>query len=84
MHEHLSDTELARYATDPEWIPAKRRQVVEQETTDCATCRTSLDFFSVVSAEDLADVELWEPASGLAERRRPDDGVRRPDRGRGP
>lgn len=61
MHEHLSDTELARYATDPESIAPDRRQVIEQETSGCAICRTSLDFFSVVSAEDLAEVELWAP-----------------------
>lgn len=61
MHEHLSDVELARYATDPESLPPERRQRIEQEAAQCATCRTSLDFFSVVTAEDLADVELWEP-----------------------
>jgi tetratricopeptide (TPR) repeat protein len=61
VHEHLSDTELARYATDPESIAADRQQFIEQETASCAICRTSLDFFGVVSAEELADVELWEP-----------------------
>jgi tetratricopeptide (TPR) repeat protein len=61
VHEHLSDMELARYATDPLSVAADRRQVIEQETAGCAICRTSLDFFSVVSADDLAEVELWEP-----------------------
>jgi tetratricopeptide (TPR) repeat protein len=61
VHEHLSDTELARYATDPDSFAADRRQFIEQETARCAICRTSLDFFGVVSAEELADVELWEP-----------------------
>jgi tetratricopeptide (TPR) repeat protein len=60
VHEHLSDAELARYATDPESIEADWRQVIEEESERCAICRTSLDFFGVVSAEELADVELWE------------------------
>ncbi|MEO8382687.1 MAG: tetratricopeptide repeat protein [Acidobacteriota bacterium] len=57
MHEHLSDTELARFATDPESVPAERRQVIEREAAECAICRTSLDFFSVVTAEEMADLE---------------------------
>lgn len=61
MHEHFSDVELARFATDSESIPPERRQVIEEETIGCAVCRTSLDFFGVVTADDLVDVELWEP-----------------------
>jgi tetratricopeptide (TPR) repeat protein len=61
VHEHFTEEELARYATDPESVPAHRRRTIEQESASCAVCRTSLDFFSVVTAEDLADVELWEP-----------------------
>jgi tetratricopeptide (TPR) repeat protein len=38
--------------------------MIEQETAGCATCRTSLDFFSVISTEDLADVALSEPGTG--------------------
>ena len=60
MHEHLSDAELASYATNPESIAAERRQAIERETALCAVCRTSLDFFSIVSPEELADAELWE------------------------
>ena len=61
MHEHLSDAELALTAPDPDSHAAGRRQVIEQETAGCAICRTSLDFFSVVSADDLTEVEPWEP-----------------------
>jgi tetratricopeptide (TPR) repeat protein len=61
VHKHLSDTELARYAIDPESVTPERRQVIEQEVAHCAACRTSLDFFSVVTVEDLADLELGEP-----------------------
>jgi tetratricopeptide (TPR) repeat protein len=60
VHEHLSDVELARYAMDPESVPAERRQVIEQEAARCPICRTSLDFFSVVTLDDLADLELSE------------------------
>lgn len=60
MHEHLSDLELARYATDPDSFPADRRQVIERETAACAICRTSLDFFSVITLDEVADLELWE------------------------
>ena len=63
MHEHLSDAELARYAIDPESVSPDRRQVIEQETAICAICRTTLDFFSVVSTEELTEVELCKPAS---------------------
>jgi len=73
VHEHLPDAELARYAIDPESIAPDRRQVIEQEAARCAICRTSLDFFSVVGAEELADVELWEPD---ADWRRDDDPLR--------
>ncbi|HYI13248.1 MAG TPA: hypothetical protein VEK57_29650 [Thermoanaerobaculia bacterium] len=62
MHEHLSDVELARYANDPQSIPAERRRFIERETGRCATCRTSLDFLSVMSEEELAEVELGEEA----------------------
>lgn len=78
MHQHLSDAELARYAADPDSFPAQRRQFIEEESASCAICRTSLDFFSVMSAEELADAELWEepertwsdddPMKALAER----------------
>ena len=60
MHEHLSDLELARYATDPDSFPADRRRVIERETAACAICRTSLDFFSVITLDEVADLELWE------------------------
>lgn len=63
MHRHVPDTELARFAADPDSIPADRRHAIEEETARCAICRTSLDFFSVVSAEELSDVEMWEPAA---------------------
>lgn len=58
MHEHLSDAELARYATDPDSVPIERQRLIEQEAAHCPICRTSLDFFSVVTAEELANIEL--------------------------
>jgi tetratricopeptide (TPR) repeat protein len=61
VEKHLSDTELARFATSPESMPPERRQAIEQELARCAICRTSVDFFSVVTMEDLADVEFSEP-----------------------
>ncbi|HEX6099845.1 MAG TPA: hypothetical protein VF432_26265 [Thermoanaerobaculia bacterium] len=60
-HQHLPDDELARYASDPGSVPLRRRQVIEQETAACAICRTALDFHSVMTAEELADPEVWEP-----------------------
>ena len=61
MHTHIPDAELARFAIDPESIPADRREAIEQAAAQCADCRGSLDFFSVITAEDLADLEMWEP-----------------------
>ncbi len=70
-HNHLPDAELARYATDPESLPFQRRQAIERATAACAICRTTLDFYSVVTPGDLADPELWEPRrSGGDERMR--------------
>jgi tetratricopeptide (TPR) repeat protein len=63
-HQHLPDDELARYASDPGSVPLRRRQVIEQETAACAVCRTALDFHSVLTAEELADPEVWEPEAG--------------------
>lgn len=57
MHQHLSDKELASYAMDPESLAVDRRRVIEQECARCAICRTSLDFFSVIRAEDLSEME---------------------------
>jgi len=62
VHKHVPDAELARYAADPESVPLDRRHAIEEETAHCAICRTSLDFFSVVSAEELSDVETSDPA----------------------
>jgi tetratricopeptide (TPR) repeat protein len=61
MHKHLSDTELARFATDPEALPLERRQAIEREIGHCAICRTSVDFLSVLGAELLWDLESSEP-----------------------
>jgi len=55
--------ELARFATDPDSVSADRRLAIEQESAGCSTCRTSLDFFSVITAEELADGELSEPGA---------------------
>jgi tetratricopeptide (TPR) repeat protein len=63
-HQHLPDDELARYASDPQSVPLGRRQVIEQETAVCAICRTALDFHLVMTAEELADPEVWEPEAG--------------------
>jgi len=61
VHEHLSDAELARFAADPYSVSTERRQAIEQECAVCSICRTSLDFFSVIDLEDLAEVRLQEP-----------------------
>ena len=61
MHEHLSDKELARYAMDPQSAPLERQQVIEQEVARCAICRTSPSSFSVISVEELPEVESTDP-----------------------
>lgn len=61
MHEHLSDTELAGDVMDPVSGTLERRQAIEQESARCATCRTSLDFFRVINAEELSEVESTDP-----------------------
>jgi AraC-like DNA-binding protein len=63
VHEHLSDTELARYAIDQESLKPEQRQVIEQESARCATCGTSHDFFSVITAEHLPEVEPTDVSS---------------------
>lgn len=64
MHaRHLSDAELAQYAIDPDSLPAERRQYVERELLACAECRTSVDFFSAIRAEDLLELEPIPPSA---------------------
>lgn len=63
MHgRHISDAELAQFAIDPDSLPAEHRQAIEQEVSECAECRTSVDFFSVISAEDLLELEPATPS----------------------
>jgi len=62
VHDHIPDTELARFATDPDSIPADRRLAIEREAAGCASCRTSLDFFCVITVEELADLDASDPA----------------------
>lgn len=64
MHaRHLTDAELAQYAIDPDSLPAERRQYVEKELSVCAECRTSVDFFAVIRAEDLLELEPAPPSA---------------------
>lgn len=63
MHAHIPDTELARLASAPDSVPFDRRAAIETATAECAQCRASLDFFSVITDAELADVEMWEPAT---------------------
>jgi len=61
VHEHISDTELARFASNPAAMPSDQRAAIEKATSECAECRGSLDFYSVIPEEELADFEMWEP-----------------------
>lgn len=63
VHEHIPDTELARFASAPDSVPAERRAAIEQAAAECAQCLASFDFFSVITDDELAEVELWEPAT---------------------
>ncbi|HEV7571776.1 MAG TPA: hypothetical protein VGQ21_09785 [Thermoanaerobaculia bacterium] len=63
--DHIPESELAMFAFDPDATPEPRRSIISRHTAECATCRTTLDFFSVAE-DDLSDVDVWEPVMGSA------------------
>jgi tetratricopeptide (TPR) repeat protein len=65
--DHVPESELAIFAFDPDATPEPRRSIITRHTAECATCRTTLDFFSVAE-DDLSDVDVWEPVMGSATR----------------
>jgi tetratricopeptide (TPR) repeat protein len=65
--DHIPESELAIFAFNPDAMPEPRRSVITRHTAECATCRTTLDFFAVAE-DDLSDVDVWEPVMGSATR----------------
>jgi tetratricopeptide (TPR) repeat protein len=63
--DHISEEDLAVFAFDPDKAPEPRRSIILRHTAECASCRSTLDFFSVAE-EDLSDVDVWEPVMGSA------------------
>jgi hypothetical protein len=63
--DHIPESELAIFAFNPDATPEPRRSIITRHTAECATCRTTLDFFSVAE-DDLSDVDVWEPVMGSA------------------
>jgi tetratricopeptide (TPR) repeat protein len=63
--DHIAESELAVFAFDPDAMPEPRRSVINRHTAECATCRSTLDFFAVAE-DDLSDVDVWEPVMGSA------------------
>jgi hypothetical protein len=60
MHAHVPETELARFAADPDSVSRERRAAIEAAAAECATCRGSIDFFSVIGDDDLSDPATWD------------------------
>ncbi len=65
--DHIPENELAIFAFDPDAMPEPRRSVINRHTAECASCRSTLDFFAVAE-DDLSDVDVWEPMMGSATR----------------
>jgi hypothetical protein len=65
--DHIPESELAIFAFDPDAMPEPRHSIITRHTAECATCRTTLDFFGV-SEDDLSDADVWEPVMGSATR----------------
>lgn len=63
--DHIPESELAVFAFDPDAMPEPRRSVITRHTAECASCRSTLDFFAVAE-DDLSDVDVWEPVMGSA------------------
>jgi len=63
--DHIPESELAIFAFNPDAMPEPRRSIITRHTAECATCRTTLDFFAVAE-DDLSDVDVWEPVIGSA------------------
>jgi tetratricopeptide (TPR) repeat protein len=62
---HISEDELALFAFSANAVSPERREVIEQHTAACASCRATRDFFAVAE-EDLSDVDMWEHIAGSA------------------
>ena len=65
--DHIPESELAVFAFDPDVMPEPRRSIINRHTAECASCRSTLDFFAVAE-DDLSDVDVWEPVMGSATR----------------
>jgi len=65
--DHIPESELAIFAFNPDAMPEPRHSIITRHTAECATCRTTLDFFAVAE-DDLSDVDVWEPVIGSATR----------------
>jgi tetratricopeptide (TPR) repeat protein len=63
--DHIPESTLAFFAFDRDAMPEPQRSVITRHTAECATCRATLDFFSVAE-DDLSDVDVWEPLMGSA------------------
>jgi tetratricopeptide (TPR) repeat protein len=63
--DHIPESELVVFAFDPDAMPEPLRSVITRHTAECATCRSTLDFFAVAE-DDLSDVDVWEPVMGSA------------------
>lgn len=63
MDDHISESELAVFAFDPEAVSEERRSAIIRHTVRCAACRSTRDFFAATE-DDLADVNVWEPIMG--------------------
>src|SRR5258707_2003923 len=63
--DHIPESELAVFAFDPGAMPEPRRSIINRHTAECASCRSTLDFFAVAE-DDLSDVDVWEPVMGSA------------------
>ncbi len=63
--DHISEEDLAVFAFDPDKAPEPGRSIILRHTAECASCRSTLDFFAVAE-EDLSDVDVWEPVMGSA------------------
>lgn len=63
MGEHISNDELSLFAHDKLAFGRERREEIESHLANCASCRTSFDFYAVAE-DDLGDLAVWQPIVG--------------------
>lgn len=63
MDEHLSEDDLATFASNPAALPQSRLRHLVSHTSGCEACSSTLQLYVTIE-DDLGDADVYEPAPG--------------------